>query len=163
MILIGVGSNLAHKGQTPDDIIGLAQQLLAQKGVRLLKASSLYQTPPMGPPNQPDYCNAVWQVSAVLSPPALLQLLHQIEAEFGRLRQEKWGARSLDLDLLDWHGRVHARNPQLPHPGVFHRPFVLVPLCEIAPQWRHPVLKLTAETLLKKIPISKRRAIKRLN
>ncbi|MGC6476618.1 MAG: 2-amino-4-hydroxy-6-hydroxymethyldihydropteridine diphosphokinase [Parvibaculales bacterium] len=163
MILIAVGSNLPNKDHSSNDIIGLAQQALARRGVRVIQSSSIYQTPPMGPPNQPDYLNAVWQVSSVLTPQALLQLLHQIEVEFGRLRQEKWGARSLDLDLLDWHGHIHARNPKLPHPGIFQRPFVLVPLREIAPHWRHPVFNLTADALLRKLPLVERLAIKKIN
>ena len=106
--------------------------------------SSIYLTEPVGgPPNQPLYLNAVLVLApgaGLDRPEALLEVLLEIERGQGRVRRERWGARSLDLDLLSVGGRIVDR-PQLtlPHPRMMGRAFVLAPLCEVAPGWRHPV------------------------
>jgi 2-amino-4-hydroxy-6-hydroxymethyldihydropteridine diphosphokinase len=102
--------------------------------------SRLYQTPPLGPPGQADYLNAVIRIHTNLDPLMLLGVLQAIESAHGRERRERWGARTLDLDILDIDGcpLCHERLV-LPHPELPKRMFVLQPLYDLAPKWRHPV------------------------
>jgi len=134
---IGIGSNL-------DDPIGRARQaLLALSGLphsRLLAWSSLYRSAPMGPADQPDYVNGVAALTTGLEPLALLDALQRIEQQQGRLRNgNRWGPRTLDLDLLLYGDEV-IEHPRLvvPHYGMPEREFVLYPLAEIAPSLRLP-------------------------
>src|SRR5204862_4500120 len=102
---------------------------------------------------QPWFVNAVIAVRTELGPEPLLDRLLAVETRFGRARGEPNAARTLDLDLLDYHGRLCATERLLlPHPRLHERRFVLAPLCEIAPQWRHPRLDLAAEELLARLP-----------
>jgi 2-amino-4-hydroxy-6-hydroxymethyldihydropteridine diphosphokinase len=134
---IGLGSNLEHPSQqihsARADIAALAQ-------VEEIVFSSLYCSPPMDNTDQPDYINAVMAVTTSLSPLALLQALQTIENQHGRVRQQRWGARTLDLDLL-LYGTEVINLPDLiiPHSGLAERAFVLYPLYEIAPQLIIPV------------------------
>lgn len=129
---IGVGSNLrnpAKQVKSGIDAIGGLQ------GVRALRASSLYTSVPMGPDDQPDYVNAVVGVRTSLVPLTLLKMLQKIESQHGRIRiGERWGPRTLDLDLL-LYGNDCVDTPELtvPHVGMAERSFVLYPLSEIAP------------------------------
>lgn len=96
--------------------------------------SSLYRTPPMGPPGQPDYINAVAALSTRLTPHRLLDELQAIERAHARVRAERWGPRTLDLDILLFgEERLADARLSVPHPGIAERAFVLLPLCEIAP------------------------------
>jgi len=129
---------------------------LDRNGLKLLRASRLLETKPFGRPNQPDFVNAVAAIATHLPPEALLSRLHAIERAAGRRRTIRWGPRTLDLDILDYHGlilRSASRHTAhgglvLPHPGIPQRRFVLDPLSEIAPKWRHPMLYTTAGELL---------------
>ncbi len=127
---IGLGSNLdAPRRQ----IEGAFAELEALPGTRLEGRSSLYSSSPMGPADQPDYVNAVALLETDLAPLVLLDALQAIEARHGRVRERRWGPRTLDLDLLLYDERVMA-TPRLtlPHPGIGERDFVLLPLMEIA-------------------------------
>ena len=130
---IGLGSNLAE----PVAQIKSAHTLIASiAGVQELAFSSLYHSLPMGPQDQPDYVNAVMCVATDLLPMALLRCLQNIENDHGRVRKvERWGARTLDLDILIY-GDQEIDLPELtvPHKGLAERSFVLYPLFEIAPQ-----------------------------
>lgn len=134
---VGLGSNL----NDPSAQINRALQALASlPGTRLCQRSQLYINPPMGPQDQPDYVNAVVQLETTLAPLELLDHLQNIEAAQGRVRsKERWGARTLDLDLLLF-GELMLDDPRLtlPHPGMHERNFVLYPLAEIAPQLAIP-------------------------
>lgn len=130
---IGLGSNLS-------DPIAQLRAALAALGrlpsSRLVAVSRMYRNPPMGPADQPDYVNAVARLDTELSPRALLEALLGIEQAQGRVRDgERWGPRTLDLDLLVY-GRSRLEEPGLtvPHPGLPARGFVLYPLREIAPE-----------------------------
>jgi 2-amino-4-hydroxy-6-hydroxymethyldihydropteridine diphosphokinase len=128
---IGLGSNL----DKPELQITQAQQeIAALAGVDALKISSLYASSPMGPQDQPDYVNAVMSVTTTLSPMALLHALQTIENTHGRVRERRWGARTLDLDIL-LYGDAQINLPELtvPHPGIAQRAFVLLPLRDCAP------------------------------
>ncbi|WP_341501987.1 2-amino-4-hydroxy-6-hydroxymethyldihydropteridine diphosphokinase [Gallaecimonas sp. GXIMD4217] len=128
---IGLGANLAQ----PARQLRLALHALAAlPGSKLLGASSLYHSAPMGPQDQPDYVNAVAALETELEPLALLDALQAIERQQGRVRKRRWGERTLDLDLLLYAGReIDHPRLTLPHPGLTQRPFVLAPLCELAP------------------------------
>jgi 2-amino-4-hydroxy-6-hydroxymethyldihydropteridine diphosphokinase len=135
---VGVGANL---GQPRLQVATALAELAALPATRLLRASALYRTPPMGPPGQPDYVNAVAELSTQLAPLALLDELQRLEHRHGRERGgERWGPRTLDLDLL-LYGEDCVDDPRLtvPHPGIASRAFVLVPLAEIAPELEIPV------------------------
>ena len=96
----------------------------------------------MPPSAQPSFVNGVALAETMLGPAALLATLHRIERRFGRMRRRRNEPRILDLDLIDYRGQVSegsAARPVLPHPRVMERPFVLIPLREICPFWRHPV------------------------
>ncbi|AHB87607.1 2-amino-4-hydroxy-6-hydroxymethyldihydropteridine pyrophosphokinase FolK [Thermosynechococcus sp. NK55a] len=148
LVAIALGSNLGK----PLLQLRSAVQVLAQTpGIRVLACSPWYRTAPLGPP-QPDYWNGCLVARVQLSPWALLKRLQAIEAQFGRQRQEHWGARTLDLDLL-LYGDCIIRTPDLtvPHPRLAERPFVLLPLAAIAPHWRHPLLGETIQTLRERV------------
>lgn len=123
---IGLGSNLGDSQQ----ILAEAFQSLADLGE--VKASKLYQSPPMGPQDQPHYFNAVVQLITDLEPLALLDQLQKIENDSGRVRLRRWGERTLDLDLL-LYGEEKIQNDRLtvPHIGILERDFVLVPLLDL--------------------------------
>lgn len=129
---IGLGSNLGD----PVSQIRQALQAIAQTpGIALLAASRLYRNSPMGPADQPDYVNAVAALETSLSAEALLDALQAVENQQGRRRSgERWGPRTLDLDIL-LYGQEQLHTPRLtvPHPGVAQRAFVLLPLLDIAP------------------------------
>lgn len=127
---IGLGSNLA----SPDRQLDMALQALSGlQQVKVLKTSSYYQTAAIGPEGQPDYLNAVVLIETGLEAEFLLDELQKIENNQGRVRQEKWGARTLDLDIL-LYGNQIIRTPRLtiPHEHMLERNFVLIPMQEIA-------------------------------
>lgn len=136
---IGLGSNL---GDPPSRIRGALADLAGLPQTRLLQTSSLYRSLPLGPPDQPDYVNAVAALDTALAPEALLDALQALEAQHGRARDgQRWGPRTLDLDLL-LYGDRQLTTPRLtmPHPGLPQRAFVLYPLAEIAPDLQVPGL-----------------------
>jgi len=128
---IALGSNLGdRRAHLEAALIALAKL----PGTRLLATSLIYETAPLGPAGQQDYLNAVAHLSTTLAPLALLDALLVIEQSRGRLRRERWGARTLDLDLL-LHGAATLQDARLtlPHPAMLDRAFVLVPLHDLAP------------------------------
>jgi 2-amino-4-hydroxy-6-hydroxymethyldihydropteridine diphosphokinase len=140
---IGLGSNLGER----ETQIRLALDDLARlPGTHLIKASSLYDSEPVGEVDQPNFLNAVAEIDTELTARQLLWNLLLIERRLGRVRTQKWGPRTIDLDLL-LYGSLVVDEPdlQVPHPELIRRSFVLVPLVELDPQLVHPV---TNETLL---------------
>ncbi len=140
---VGLGSNLAD----PKQQVTLALQALAKlPETTFLKASSLYQSDPMGPSDQPDYINAVAALDTELSPITLLRELQALENQHQRVRQQHWGPRTLDLDLLLYADQTVAlADLTVPHPGLNERNFVIVPLSEIASDLRLPDGQLLAD------------------
>lgn len=127
---------------------------MQQSGLIIEAVSSLWHSPawPAGL-GHPDYVNAVIKVSSQLSAENLLQMLHDIEAQLGRERTERNAPRPIDLDIIDYAGQVKKASPTLPHPRAVDRPFVLLPLMEITPNWRHPVTnEASLEALAKLTP-----------
>ena len=127
---IGLGSNLEDPIAQVQDAMALLDET---NGIKRVASSSIYASPPMGPQDQPDYINAVVEIETLLSPIAVLNALQSIENCQGRVRERRWGPRTLDLDLLAYGEVVmHDERLQLPHPGIAERAFVLIPWAEIA-------------------------------
>ncbi|GAB4304338.1 MAG: 2-amino-4-hydroxy-6-hydroxymethyldihydropteridine diphosphokinase [Oscillatoriaceae cyanobacterium] len=142
---IGLGSN---QGDSRSILEGALATLAKTEGITPYRHSSWYRTAPIGPP-QPDYLNGCALIRVNIGPSQLLQTLLDIEQQYGRTRTQRWGPRTLDLDLLLYDNAiVHTPTLELPHPRMRDRAFVLVPLAEIAPEWIEPVSGLTIATLL---------------
>ena len=150
MILIGIGGNLTSaRFGPPRQALAAALAALETEGIYNIARSPWYRTEPVPPSDQPWFTNAVASLATALPAPDLLAVMQRLETRFGRARGERNAARVLDLDLLDYRGEVIETAPLiLPHPRLHERRFVLAPLAEIAPAWRHPVLGLTAKQLL---------------
>ena len=134
--LLGLGGNVGDVRSTLDRAITL---LCADGAVKLLARSSDYQTPPWGVTEQPAFVNLCVRVETAFAPTALLQRVLAVEAALGRHRaaETRWGPRTIDIDILAYDEiRLDEANLQLPHPRLKERAFVLVPLAEIAPDWR---------------------------
>lgn len=153
MILVALGSNRNGPWGNPKETVARALQMLNRGGLKLKRASRLLQSSPFGRFDQPAFVNAVAEIETAMDPAALMQKLHNIERMAGRRRTIRWGPRTLDLDLLDYHGlvRLEPSRPILPHPGIKVRIFVLAPILEIAPRWRHPVSKDGVRTMLRRL------------
>ena len=147
-VYIGLGSNL---GDRERNLTAALEALGRIDAVAVSRCSSLYDSAPFGPP-QPRYLNAVVQLECGLPPQRLLAILKQIELDLGRQKGPRWSARPMDLDVLIWDGQVIADpNLQVPHLDLHRRRFALEPLCELAPELEHPVLKVTMRHLLVKL------------
>ncbi len=153
MIIVALGSNTPGPWGSPEETVAHALKALNGGGIRLKRASSLLKSAPFGVVDQPAFVNAAALVETALPPQALLRRLHEIERMAGRRRTLRWGPRTLDLDLVDYHGLIRRKplRPFLPHPGVAERIFVLAPIAEIAPHWRHPVTHRTVEQMLARL------------
>jgi len=149
VILIGLGANLpSARFGSPKKTLEAALDELQSRGVRVVKRSRWYSSAPLPPSGQPRYLNAVAAIETDLAPEALLALLHAIEGDFGRQRTVSNAAREIDLDLLAYDDLKSAHSPPiLPHPRLAERAFVLLPLCDIDPAWRHPQLGRSAAEL----------------
>ena len=148
-ILIGIGANLPSAAHGPPRATcEAALAALRARGLRVLRRSRWYESAPVPPSDQPWYVNGVARVETALPPPALLALLHDIERDFGRERREINAARVIDLDLLAYGDRVESGPPALPHPRLHERAFVLLPLAEVAPNWRHPATGRSVAALI---------------
>lgn len=155
VILLGLGSNLpAADRSLPADIVRAAgAELAALPGLSGATLSSLWDSAPVPASTQPRFVNAVLRAAGSPLPEDLLAALHRIEARHGRVRGERNAARTLDIDLLDLNGQVReSPSPILPHPRIAERAFVLLPLSEVAPGWRHPVTGQTVEAMLAALP-----------
>ncbi|MDB9319686.1 2-amino-4-hydroxy-6-hydroxymethyldihydropteridine diphosphokinase [Nodularia spumigena] len=151
MSAIGLGSNL---GDSLPILQAAIKNLDQISGITVKSQSSWYRTAPVGPP-QPDYLNGCAILAVELSPQELLETLLGVEQEFGRVRLEHWGPRTLDLDLLLFDDLVlDTPKLKIPHPLMNQRAFVLLPLAEIAPNWIEPVSQLTISELAQSIDSS---------
>lgn len=155
-VFIGLGANLSHERfGSPRQTLEAALAELARRGVRTVRVSPWYRTAPVPASDQPWYVNAVAEVTSNLSADALLAELHAVEETFGRARTVPNAARAIDLDLLDFNGEIASGGPRratLPHPRLSDRAFVLLPLADLAPEWRHPVSGLSVRALIELLP-----------
>jgi 2-amino-4-hydroxy-6-hydroxymethyldihydropteridine diphosphokinase len=157
VILIALGSNLSGPWGSARDTVLRVLAEMQHHNIRVLTVSRLIETAPFGVVNQPNFVNAVARIETVLPPEILMRALHMIERRAGRRRLKRWGPRTLDLDLLDYHGLI--RKPSrysikplaLPHPGIEQRSFVLQPILDVAPGWKHPVTHKAAALTLRQL------------
>jgi 2-amino-4-hydroxy-6-hydroxymethyldihydropteridine diphosphokinase len=154
-VYIGLGSNL---GDRAANLAAARDRMKALEDLEVVRASPVYETAPMGPP-QPMYLNAALEVQTALAPRALLRELKGIERSMGRAEGPRWGPRVIDLDILYW-GRTVVADPdlQVPHLRLHHRAFALVPLAELCPDGLHPILHQTLEQLRQQLPPLQRHA-----
>ena len=157
VVYAGVGGNIGDPAATMREA---ASALDDEPEVRVLRASTVYRNPPIGPQDQPDFLNAVLELETTLGARALLDLFLRTEKAFGRVRKEKWGPRILDLDIL-FYGDAVVEEPGLsvPHPHAHERPFVLKPLCELNPRLVHPTAHRTVSDLLSGVDDSTMRPV----
>ncbi len=146
MILIALGANLpTERFGSPRQTLEAALNMMETAGIKVVKRSSWYESEPVPPSGQPWYINGVAQVETTLRPAELLRELHRIEEKMGRIRRKRWESRVIDLDLLAYGHHVAQPDgnspgaPHVPHPRMAERLFVLRPLAEIDPDWRHPL------------------------
>ncbi|UVC13064.1 2-amino-4-hydroxy-6-hydroxymethyldihydropteridine diphosphokinase [Mesorhizobium onobrychidis] len=130
-VYLSLGGNLGDPARS----MGAALRMLdADENTRVVIVSSLYRTPPWGKLDQPDFLNAAAEISTVLAPHALLDLCLDVERRLKRVREERWGPRLIDIDILVFGDRIiHETGLEVPHPRMLERAFVLAPLAEIAP------------------------------
>ena len=153
MILVALGANLPSRYGDPEATINAALERFEREGLHVLKRSSIWLTAPVPVSDQPWYRNAVVAIETDLSAQALIELLHAIEEDFGRVRTVRDAPRLLDLDIIAYHDEVHSdSNLIIPHPRMHARAFVLKPLQEVAPEWQHPVLSLCVDRLIANLP-----------
>jgi len=153
-VLIALGANLPSGIGTPLQTLNAAVKALEAKGVKVVRQSRWYKSEPVPVSSQDWYINGVISVETDLEPEALLVLLHEIEDQFGRERGERNAARVLDLDLVAYGRLVRSGlgAPEVPHPRMHDRAFVLLPMVDIAPDWLHPVTGTPLAELVQAIP-----------
>ena len=152
-IIIGIGGNIkSNDGSHPVIVAKKAINLLKNYSIEVTEQSSWYETEPIPKSNQPNFFNCVVFADTMLNELDVLNSLHQIEHEFGRIRKKVNEARVLDLDLIDYSNKILTNeNIIIPHPRAHTRRFVMEPLAELNPNWIHPILKTSVYKILKKM------------
>ncbi len=181
--LVALGGNIPSRYGSPAETLLAAMRRMERPPLKVERASRIYTTPCFPKGAGPDYTNAAVVVSAPIGAHAVLKILNVIEIEFGRRRYTRWGRRTLDLDLIafgdmvlpdaETHGSWRDLSPELqrlrapdelilPHPRLQDRAFVLVPLFEVAPEWRHPITGRTVAQMHNSLPMEEKAVIKSL-
>ncbi|MCE2516678.1 MAG: 2-amino-4-hydroxy-6-hydroxymethyldihydropteridine diphosphokinase [Alphaproteobacteria bacterium] len=151
-IFLGIGANLTPDGySSPQQGCMAAIESLTEEAIEVVAVSPWYKSAPVPVSDQPWFHNAVVEIRTDLAPQEVIAILHLREARFGRVRVERNEARVLDIDIVDFGGRVMDGNLVLPHPRMHLRAFVLRPLKDLAPQWRHPVTGAGIDDLLAEV------------
>ena len=180
-VLVSLGSNATSTLRDSANLIRDAIEHLAEQDLRITRISQYYSTPCFPPGAGPDFVNVVIGIETDLLPEDILNFLHIVEAEFGRERPSRWAPRTLDLDLIAYEDMVlpdkaklkHWMNLPLddqmrlapdrlilPHPRMHERAFVLIPLADIAPGWRHPIVDRTVQELVSDLPDAEKMGVK---
>ncbi|MCI2395828.1 2-amino-4-hydroxy-6-hydroxymethyldihydropteridine diphosphokinase [Aliiroseovarius sediminis] len=178
--LVSLGSNATSTTRESAKIIHDAVDFIAQSNLRITKISDFYKTPCFPPGAGPDFVNAAIEVQTDLLPHDLLQFLHETEVRFGRERPSRWAPRTLDMDLiacgdvvlpdrallqhwmdmpLEDQKKLAPEQLILPHPRVQDRAFVLIPLADIAPDWRHPIIGKTVREMVAALPDAEKKGV----
>lgn len=181
--IIALGSNVGDESMPPETTILAALAALATESVGVSATSRLYRSPAFPAGSGPDYVNAAAILTTDLAPAAILAHLHAVEARFGRVRIQRWAARTLDLDLIAVGDRIlpdpallrhwidllpqrqREETPQeliLPHPRLQDRAFVLAPMADIAPAWRHPLTGRSVLEMLAALPAAAKAEVRPL-
>ncbi len=171
--VIALGANLSLRGCEPKVTLEQSLKAMVRAGLVIRATSRFFATPCFPVGAGPDYVNAAVLIETDLTPQGVLDLLHSIEHEFERAREQRWGMRTLDLDLVCWDDLVLPDDAEyqrwltlppekqvisapeqliLPHPRLQDRAFVLVPMADVAPDWRHPVLDRTVMQMVAALP-----------
>lgn len=174
-MIVALGANQSGGGRTLEMTLGQAIQSMSESGAVIRSRSRFFQTPCFPAGAGPDYLNAAVLIEAEWTPAQALGILHDIEQDFGRERVQRWGQRTLDLDMIAYDDLVapdletyqqwrdlpmetqKMRAPEqliLPHPRLQDRAFVLVPMADVAPNWVHPVTGRTLSEMLARLPQS---------
>ncbi len=182
--IVALGSNLSGVAGAPADMLRAALALLAEENIALQAVSRFYHTPAFPAGSGPDYVNAAARITASMGADDILSRLNMIEGKLGRRRRRRWGARVIDLDLIAvgdlvrpdaaTHAAWRGLSPEaqkrevpdrliLPHPRMQERAFVLVPMGEIAPDWRHPLTGKSVRQMLAALPVAARAAVRPLS
>ncbi len=144
-IYLLLGSNMGNRLE----YLREAENLLIREGIHILDESSVYETEPWGKKDQDWFLNVILQIDTNKQPAELMESLLEVEKQLGRIRQEKWGERCIDIDILYYHDKVIASEDlTLPHPGIPQRKFTLVLLAEMCPLELHPITGKTQIQLL---------------
>lgn len=155
---LGLGSNLGDRFLLMREAL---QKLKNSTGIKVSRVSPVYESEPIGVPRQPRYLNAVVEIFTDLDEKKLLKVCQAIEDELGRVRNERWGPRNIDIDILIYDDLVSStRELSIPHPFFHEREFVLRPMADIAPDLIHPVLDLSVSELLEGVEES---GVKKMN
>lgn len=168
LLLLGIGANIAGPWGTPRQSIARALRELERAGIKIVRVSNYYSTPPVASTPLPTFLNVVVLAEAHTAPGVLLRILKRIERDAGRTLTRYMASRSLDIDILDFGGRRIGRQGArrvrgrlvLPHPEMHARAFVLVPLMEVAPRWRHAATGLPAKALIARLAPASARAVR---
>lgn len=154
MKVIAIGSNLPQPPfATPKEVCEAALDRFSEHGLTIVKCSAWYDSSPVPPSNQPRFVNGAVAIETDLSPKDTLESCLEIEREFGRIRTQRWSARTLDLDVIAWDNiRIELPHLTVPHPEMERRAFVLLPLADIAPNWHHPITKTPIDRLISLLP-----------
>jgi len=155
-LILGLGANQTGIWGEPRETLSTAVSKLRAAGLSIVRVSSLFESRAIGALPQPDYLNAVVVARSTIAPGQLLRALKQLERSAGRRSGPRWGPRPLDIDIVDYGGRILGWPPHgeqrphltLPHPEAHRRSFVLVPLLEVVPRWVHPAFAISGWRLL---------------
>ncbi|MBI5403877.1 MAG: 2-amino-4-hydroxy-6-hydroxymethyldihydropteridine diphosphokinase [Ignavibacteriae bacterium] len=146
MVYLGLGSNIGDKKMFIESAVLRISEITRTKVIR---SSLLYRTEPWGIKNQDFFLNSVVEIETGLKPEELLKELKKIETSVGREKREKWHEREIDIDILFYDGIIFENDQvKIPHPELHKRNFVLVPMCELNPEFVHPVIKKSMLELL---------------
>ena len=183
LTIVALGANVASDAGNPQETLQIALKLINQKAVCVLRVSSWWRTPAFPAESGDDFVNAVAILESGISPADLLKTLHEVEAELGRIRHRRWEPRVCDLDLIACGDLIAPDEAEvrrlmalglsaqdepppdqlvLPHPRMHERSFVLAPMAEVAPDWRHPVLGATTAEMLAALPADRLEGMQRL-